>query len=389
MLKSRKADVVIVGAGIVGLSTAYWLAKAGAKVVVLDKGQTAYEASSRATGYVSLRGDCPREVPLAMVAEKLWDTLHDELGYPTEWTQAGRLWAACNESEWADIKETYAQFSKTPIGFQLIDGKQCRELVPQITDMVVGGIYTPRSGHANPQRASQAFAWAFCDKGGEILENHAVLKINTASGRVTGVETPRGTVHADCVIACAGPQNALLAGQLGIEFPVAVARFEALVTAPVAPMYQTALIAHQLSARQTKRGNLHVNGGPHEWVRVDLTSESPKPNTPIVRSIARRVVELFPRLGNVPVLRCWSGLVEVTPDQMCILERFETPSGLIMVSMAGHGFGMAPAAGQALSHLALAGKSEHPIEDLSLRRFSRLPGDWRERIRWSPGNYNT
>jgi sarcosine oxidase subunit beta len=385
----RTADVAIIGAGITGLSTAYWLAKQGAKVVVLDKGRTAYEASSRATGYLSLRGDSPPEVPLAMEAERLWHTLDEELGYPTEWTQKGRLWAACDEFEWGQIKETFTEFSKTDVGFQLIDGKRCRELVPQMTDKVIGGIYTPRSGHANAQRTSQAFAWAFVDRGGEILEYHPVLRVITAGGRVTGVETEHGTVHAPVVVSCAGPQNGLIAEQLGLHFPIATARFEAMITAPLPPLYQTALIAHQVSARQTLRGNLHVSGGPHEWIDAVLTREPAKPTTPIIRNLARRLLELLPSVGNIQVLRTWSGVTEVSPDQMCIIEKFASPDGLIMASMSGHGFGMAPSAGLALSELALHGKTRLPVADLSLQRFAGLPRDWRERINWRAGSYNT
>jgi sarcosine oxidase subunit beta len=385
----RTADIAIIGAGLTGLSTGYWLAKAGARVVVVDKGRTAYEASSRATGYLSLRGDSPPEIPLAEAAEKLWDTLDQELGYPTEWTQKGRLWTACDEFEWGQLKETFADFSKTNIGFELIDGRRCREIVPAMTDKVIGGIYTPRSGHANPQRTSQAFAWAFRDRGGEILEYHPVLKINTSGGKVKGIETTQGAIHAPVVISCAGPQNSLIAAQFDLNFPIASARFEAMVTAPIPRLYDIALIAHQMSVRQTKRGNLHINGGPHEWLAPRLTGEPPKPNTPIVRNLARRVVELLPGVANVQLIRCWAGITEVTPDQACMIERFDSPEGLLMASAAGHGLGMAPSMGLALSELAMHGTTLLPIAELSARRFSKLPVDWRERINWQPGSYNT
>src|SRR6218665_3592959 len=113
-------DVIVVGAGILGLATAYNAQKAGAKVLVLDAGATAYEASSRATGYLSLRGETPAESPLAQEAEKLWDTLDDELGYPTEWTQKGRIWAAFVERELDDLRQLYGTFRKTDIGFEFL-----------------------------------------------------------------------------------------------------------------------------------------------------------------------------------------------------------------------------------------------------------------------------
>ncbi len=385
----RTADIIIIGAGITGLATGYWLAKAGAKVIVLDKGRTAYEASSRATGYLSLRGDSYSEIPLAKEAERLWDNLESELGYPTEWTRSGRLWAATNDKEWAEIRALFDDFNKTDIGFQLIDAKQCLELVPQLTSSILGGIHVPRSGHANPQRTSQAFAWAFQDHGGIISEFEPVTRVRTNGGRVTGVDTNKGSIDAPRVVCCAGPQNAWLADQLGLDFPVAAARLEAMVTAPLPPLYQVALIAHGLSVRQTKRGNLHLNGGPHEWIGVKPSAEPAKPTTPIVRNLARRLIEVLPSVANIQVLRCWAGIVDVTPDQICAIERFSSPDGLIMASASGHGFGMAPSMGRALADLAVQGKTDIPIEELSLARFRNLPKDWREQLGWQPGGYNT
>jgi sarcosine oxidase subunit beta len=385
----RTADVAVIGAGLLGLSAGYWLAKAGVKVIVLDKGRTAYEASSRATGYLSLRGDSYPEIPLAKEAERLWDTLDEELGYPTEWQRSGRLWAATNEEEWTQIKALYRDFAKTDLGFRLIEPRQVRDLVPQITDATLGGVYTPRSGHANPQRTSQAFAWAFQDRGGEICEFEPVTRVRTSGGKVTGVDTTKGSIDAPVVISCAGPQNGLIAEQVGIVFPVASARFEAMITAPLPPLYQTALIAHGLSIRQTKRGNLHINGGPHEWVSVKAAGEPAKPTTPLLRHLARRVVEVLPSVAGIQLLRCWAGIVDVTPDTMCAIERFTSPEGLVMASAASHGFGMAPSMGRVLADLALNGKTPIEIEGLSLSRFQGLPPDWRERIGWQPGAFNT
>lgn len=133
-------DVIVVGAGILGLSTAWRARKAGARVLVLDKGPTAYEASSRATGYLSLRGETPAESPLAQVAEKLWEHLDDDLGYPTEWTQKGRLWTAITPREYDDLKVTFQSFQKTGIVFEFIDAKACHDLIPALTPQTLGGI---------------------------------------------------------------------------------------------------------------------------------------------------------------------------------------------------------------------------------------------------------
>jgi sarcosine oxidase subunit beta len=358
-------------------------------VLVLDKGATAYEASSRATGYLSLRGETPEECPLAQVAERVWGGLDEELGYPTEWTQKGRLWAAISLREFDELKVTFSSFQRTDIGFEFIDAKTCRTLIPALTEATLGGIYTTRAGHANPQRTSQAFAWAFRDLGGEIREYTPVLSVLHNNGSVTGVRTSAGDISAGAVALCAAAHNALLLKPFGIAFPVAPVRLEALVTTPVPPLFDQACIANGLAIRQTGRGNIHANGGPHEWIDVDGYAEPAKPNTPLVRNIARRLFEVFPVLKGAQMLRAWAGIVDVTPDQMTIIHAFETPRGLIATSASGHGFGIAPAMGIAVSDLALHGRTELPIDSLTLDRFSSLPPDWRRAWNWQAGSYNT
>lgn len=384
-----KADVVIIGAGIGGLSSGYWLAKAGAKVIVLDKGRANWEASSRATGYLSLRADQPKEIPLAAEAERLWGILDEELGYPTEWTQRGRMWAAWSDKEARDLGPLFESFQQSNIPFRLIDGDEARRLIPCLSPGVTGAVYTARSGHANPQRTSQAFAWAFADLGGEIREFTPVTGISRSGGRVVGVETPKGAISADRVICCAGPQSELVGRMVGIEIPVAAARLEAMVTAPLPPLFDIALVGNGISARQTRRGNIHFNGGPHEWVGVTLDKESPKPTTPLLSNMARRLAELIPSVRQAKIIRSWAGIVDVTPDQLCIIDRPSALDGFVVAVTSGHGFGLAPAVGKVVSELTLTGRTSVPIGPIGLGRFSRLDPKWKERLGWEPGRYNT
>jgi len=382
-------DVIVVGGGLIGLSTAYQAQKTAANVIVIDRGPVANEASSRATGYLSLRGETPSESPLAQMAERLWPTLDEELGYPTEWKQKGRLWAAFSEAEVADLNTAFAVFRKTDIPFELVDSDSCRQIIPVLSPEVRAGIYTPRSGHANPQRVSQAFAWAFQDLGGTLREHTPVHAVLTEGGKVTGVRTASGVIHGSRVVLAAAAFNAKLLEPFGVVFPVAPVRLEALVTTPLPPMYDVCFIGNGISIRQTMRGNLQANGGPHEWVDVDADSEPAKPNTPIVRNIVRRMIEAFPVAKTAQFLRSWAGVVELTPDLVTIIEPFEEPSGLIAAAGAGHAFGMAPALGVALAELALYGKTSAPIGELGLGRFASLPPDWRGERNWSAGYYNT
>jgi sarcosine oxidase, subunit beta len=382
-------DIIVVGAGLIGLSTAYRAQKAGAKVIVVDRGPVAYEASSRATGYLSLRAETPEESPLAQMAERMWPTLDEELGYPTEWKQKGRLWAAFGDAELADLKITFEAFRKTDIPFEYIDTQACREIIPILSPEVRAGIYTDRSGHANPQRVSQAFAWAFQDLGGTILEHTPVHAVLTEGGKVTGVQTGGRRINSGRVVLAAAAFNARLLAPLGILFPVAAVRVEAMVTTPLPPAYDVCFIGNGISIRQTLRGNLHANGGPHEWVDVQADQEPAKPNTPIIRNIARRITEAFPVTQSLQMLRSWAGVVELTPDLNTIVEKFEKPEGLIAAAGAGHAFGMAPSLGVALAELALEGRTDAPVGNLGLARFAGLSLDWQAQRNWSAGAYNT
>ena len=382
-------DVVVIGAGVLGLSAGYSIARQGARVLILDKGRVGYEASSRAMGFQSLRGENPPEIPLAAVANDLWHTLDEELGYPTEWTPSGRLWVALNDEELADFRRTAALWQSHQLPVRMIDAAEVRELVPALTDRVVGGLFTERGGHANPQRTTQAFGWACRDRGGIIRELTPALGIEVRQDRVVGVRTTAGIVGAKSVVICAGPQTPLLAKSLGLDVPLVAARLEACITAPVPPLFSTAMVANGLSVRQTGRGNILFCGGPHEWVDVDLTSEPAKPTSAIVQGEARRLLELLPNLKSVPLLRTWAGIVEVSPDHACILERAKAPEGLIIASASGHGIGLAPALGRVIGELALGAAPSIPVESLSLDRFASLSSDWASERRWVAGEYNT
>lgn len=382
-------DVIVVGAGILGLATAYNAQKAGAKVLVLDAGATGYEASSRATGYLSLRGETPAESPLAQEAEKLWDGLDEELGYPTEWTQKGRIWAAFNERELDELKQLYGTFQKTDVPFEFHDGDALRKMIPCLSESCLGGIWTHRSGHANPQRTTQAFGFALTDLGGEIREYTPVLELLVEGGRAKGVRTAHGELHCAKVALCAAAHNTLLLNPLGIQFPLAPVRLEALVTTPMPLLFDQAFIGNGLSIRQTKRGNLHMNGGPYEWVDLEIGKEAAKPNTQIVRNILRRAIETMPVLKGAQFLRSWAGIIDLAPDQMTTVHAFDNPEGLVTAACSGHGFGMAPAVGIAMSELLLKGATRMPIDQLSLDRFKNLSPEWRTRRNWQAGQYNT
>jgi sarcosine oxidase subunit beta len=378
------ADVVVIGAGVSGLSSAYFLAKAGRDVVVVDKGVVGGEASGRNGGMVSERVDEPALIPLAVEATRLWETLADELGYPTEFVQEGRLQVAVTEEEMGALLSERDEALRHGLRAEMVDPSEIRDMIPGITERTLGGLFFADGGHANTQLAVQAFAWAFQDLGGRLYQHTAVTGFQVVDGRVMSVETTAGPIAADMVVAAAGPQTGLMAGLVGAHIPVAPARVEILATAPLEPLFPIALVGNGLYGHQAVRGNLIFGGGAHEWADVDLTTQPGKPNTPLIRNIARRLAELLPGVADVPVIRSWAGVVEQAPDYMPIIDILDCPSNYVVVTASAHGFGISPATGKAVSDLVLYGETNIDIGGLGLGRFANVTPNWRHQRGWIP-----
>ncbi|MGH7318575.1 MAG: NAD(P)/FAD-dependent oxidoreductase, partial [Candidatus Rokuibacteriota bacterium] len=266
-----------------------------------------------------------------------------------------------------------------------LDPKQLKELVPIVGDNAIGGIYTHFGGHANPQRTVQAYAWALQDHGGRIVQHTTVTRLNAAGGRVTSIDTTRGTYGADSVIIAAGPQTGLLAAMVGASLPLAPARVEMIVTEPLPLMFRGGVDGNGLYGRQTLRGNLVYGGGPHEWIDVPDMATPEQPTTPLVRNLARRLAELFPGAAHLRLIRSWGGIVENTPDGIPVVDRLASPDNVVVATMSSVGFGLSPAVGRAISELVVHGRCLFAdLSPLRLSRFADTPPDWREQAGWIP-----
>jgi glycine/D-amino acid oxidase-like deaminating enzyme len=201
---ARTADVVIVGGGIVGSAAAYYLAKGGAKVVLLEKGDIACEQSSRAWGFVRQQGRDPFEVSLAIESTRIWQGLEAELGADLEWRQEGGLSIAGSEAgvaayeKWLDIARQHQMPTR------ILSNREIRDLMKGAEGNWPGAMYTSTDGQAEPAKVAPAFARAAEALGAEIETGCAADTIETAGGAVIGVRGERGEVRARTVVCAAG-----------------------------------------------------------------------------------------------------------------------------------------------------------------------------------------
>ena len=371
--------VVVIGGGATGLSTAWWLRREGVPVTVVEKGIVGWEASGRNGG-----GATHAYSPLFAEEQRLWPMMDELLGYPTEY-QAQRIRIALDPAQLAQYWRVTNMAVAHGFRAEELDAQTVKELVPWVPDTVAGGLMWEFGGHANPQRTMQAYAWAVQDLGGTIQQHTTVTGFTQHGGKVTEVLTDQGVLGCDAVVLAAGPHTAQLASKLGVRVPVAPARAEMIVTEPLPLIRYGGADGNGLYGRQTLRGNLAFGGGPHEWVDLPDARTPKAVNSPVVRSLARRLRELFPKAAHARVIRSWAGVVENTPDGRPILDRLDNPGNLVIATMSSVGFGLSPASGRALMQLSTQGHCDFAdLRQLKLSRFDDLADDWQAQNGWAP-----
>lgn len=361
------ADVIIIGGGIVGCTTAYNLARRGVQVVLLEKDDIAQEASGRNRGNVRVQLRDRLELPIALESLELWKQADEELGMPTEFRTTGNLLVTYHDS----IAEGFPAEARKHLGrgidAHVLAPKELREYVPDITSEIVGGFLTTNDGHVNPHKATWAFASAARRHGVDMRIGSRASSIIVEGGKVVGVMTESGRISAPVVLNACGVRAPELMRPLGIDLPITPAKHQILVTArlPLVTRPYLRCAGPRVSFGQTMDGTLLLGMGPAQSVGFDSSISRSH-----VSNIMRETVRLVPSLAHARVVRAWTGWFEMTPDDLAIIERFDAIPGLyVCAGFSGHGFALGPAIGRLMASLIVDGKPTHPIEELGTSRF--------------------
>ena len=367
-------DVVIVGAGVHGLSTAYYLGKLGVRnVAVLDKGYVGGGASARSTAIIRANYMTPEGIPFFRESHKLYEGLARELDFNLLFSQMGRLDLGHTESVVFGLRQR-AEFNQVlGVNSRLIGPEEIKELVP-VVDLrkgkilpIMAALYHPPAGTVRHDAVVWGYARGADRLGAEIHPFTEVTGIRRENGRTMGVETSAGYVSAGTVVSATAGWSSTVAAMAGLELPIVTYPLQACVTEPLKPFLDKTISSANLHAYiyQTDRGEL-VIGGP-----VDpFPTYSHSSTLSMVEELALFALELIPSLRDVKILRQWTGLCDMTPDYAPVMGKVDGLDGFILNCGWGTwGFKAAPISGKSIAELVSTGRTPPLIEPFALSRF--------------------
>ena len=409
-------DVAIVGGGIIGISTAYALARAGLRVAVFEKGTLACEQSSRNWGWVRTLGRDLPEVPLAQRANQLWQEIQAtvDVGF----RRSGMFYLQENDADAAGHQAWIDGARAHGVDARLLDNRMLRKMLSSTGRAWTGAMYSPTDGVAEPQLATRGIASLARAAGAHILEGCAVRGVERSAGRVSALLTERGRVATQAVLVAAGAWSRLFCGNLGADFPQLKVRGSVLRTTPLDTGPLAAINGKDFTCRKRADGGYSVSqfGAsmadvvpdtfrlmPHffsawransSFVRLrfgkrffeelkiprhfpaDRVSPferhrvlDPSPSRRGVEQAWRRLVQAFPAFRAARIAQSWAGYIDVTPDAMPVMDAVPGLPGLYLASgFSGHGFGIGPAVGEAMAQLI---QGQTPAIDLHPFRYGR------------------
>ncbi|MDX8496037.1 FAD-binding oxidoreductase [Mesorhizobium sp. VK22B] len=406
----QSADAVVIGGGIVGVFAAYYLARRGMKVALVEKGRIGAEQSSRNWGWCRQQNRDARELPMATRSLDLWERFAADTGEDTGFRRCGLLYLSNDEAELAGWAR-WRDFAKTAgVTTHMLDSIEASERGRATGRTWKGGVFSPTDGTADPSRAAPAVARAILMLGGSVHQNCAARGVETEGGRMSAVVTESGTIRTKLAVLAGGAWASSFCHQFGFCFPQASVRSSILSVSPGAEGLPDALHTARISA--TRRGDggytLAISGRG----RVDVTPQQlrfssqflpmflkrwrslapgglqgvrsghetlqrwrldrptpmermrildPVPDRATIRLTFARALELLPALRKTTISAAWAGYIDSTPDGVPAIGEIDPVPGLFLAAgFSGHGFGIGPGAGHLVADLVTGSE---PIVD--------------------------
>lgn len=369
----RATDVVVIGGGVIGAASAYYLSRAGKRVTLVERRGLGAEASGANVGLVTMLSAYSLEerepgvlFHLTHGSIEAFATLSDELGVDVEYRREGGVIVAETPEALDALRQVGAAYARAGVPSEMLGPTDVLKCEPAFySAKILGGIFCPLNGMVNPMILTQAFAQAAGRLGARLLVGVEARVMTVRGGRVAGVVTSAGEIPCEQVVNAAGAWAADIGRTVGLEIPVTPARGQVMVTERVPIFLRKVVSGMEPMARQTVRGNVVIGStlepvGYNKGVTVQT-----------VGAFAREILPHFPALRNLHVIRVWAGLRPMTPDSAPIIELLPSPEGLCLaVGHSRRGICYGPGTGRLVAELLTGKPPFMDITPLGLSRFA-------------------
>lgn len=371
MKVTKKADVIIIGAGLQGCSTALQLALKKKKVIIIDRNSAGRHASGVNAGGVRRLYRAIEEIPLSVAAQDMWHHIDQLVDSDCEFQACGQVKLAENEEE-MKILEKRAKLIRS-LGYnheKLIDESEVRQIVPAAQKSCMGGLASFEDGSAQPYLTTRAFRNKGLELGVAFFENHRITAIGYA-GNTMEVEAEGKLFQAPILVNCAGAWGGDIAEQLGDSVPITAVALCMMVTAAMPHFLDpvVSLTQRKLSFKQMKNGTVVIGGGHVGSINADKTAANV--NFKGLKISADTVSDVFPIMKDSQIVRTWAGIEGIMPDMIPVISKSaNTPNVFHAFGFSAHGFQLSPIIGVIMAELILEGKSKYPIDPFRIDRFT-------------------
>lgn len=418
----QASDVVIIGGGVIGVTTALFLAKRNISVTLLEKGRIAAEQSSRNWGWIRKQGRDADELPIVIEACRLWRELAEECGEDIGLTQAGVTYLARSEKDMAEFGTFMKIAADHALDTRLLASEETAGLFKGIAQRYAGAMTTPSDMRAEPWIAVPALARLAARSGVAIVENCAARALDVSAGRITGVWTEKGRIATSTVLVAGGAWSSLFLRKHGVSIPQLSVRATVAATGPLPEIHAGAAADTHVAFRRRQDGGYTLAPGgssllyvgpdafrhatkylpalmtnpfgvrylpaapasypdswstPRDWAPDSISPFekmrilNPAPERSGLQSIERSFKALFPQFETVPLKASWAGMIDAMPDVVPVVDRAQSIAGLFVATgMSGHGFGIGPGIGRVAADLIQGNDTGHNLHRFRLSRFS-------------------
>ncbi len=412
-------EVVVLGGGVVGVMTALFLAEAGVRVVVCEKGRVAGEQSSRNWGWVRQQGRDPDELPIMVESMRLWQGFSQRLGQGLGFRQTGVMYLANSDRDLEGFEGWLPNATANGVDSRMLARCEVAGILGTST-LWKGALFTPSDARAEPWVAVPMLADLAVQAGAVIVENCAVRALDVQAGRVAGVVTEQGRIACEQVVVAGGAWSRLFLAAHGVAIPQLAVLASVAATEPMPEIYPGAAADNDFAFRRRADGGYSLApGAEHDFfigpdafrsfgaylpvLKKDFRSTTfraaapagfpdgwrtkrrwgqeespfeatrilnPAPNMATIGRVQDSFARAFPALGRPRLKATWAGMIDTMPDVVPVIDRAPIPGLVIATGMSGHGFGIGPGIGRVVADLVQGRAVGHDITRFRLSRFS-------------------